>query len=401
MILENICRVVLIIKRGNGSNLQLHNHYTYQELMGGFMGLRFRRSIKISKGVKVNLGKTGVSTTFGTRGLHYTMHSSGRRTSSAGIPGTGLSFVSQSGGSHKRKSASSTRSKAQHKSYAQKQREAEYVKNSEMVDDYNELIDQIKSIHEECSDSVDWVEIRDRPAPFDTMYMGPYEAEARRALEAVKPSLIGRLIPSADRRRIESLEQEIQEARERDRQLYSDWENMRKLATQVIAGDIDSYFYVVSEMHPFDDILDFGSDFDIGTDIPDLMEVEFHAKTSKVVPNHVLSLTQTGKLSSKVMSKTMHFDIAQDYICSCVLRVAREMFALLPINRVVIHVVDEVEDVTGEKHDETVLSSLIRRDQLAGINFGLIDPSDTIESFDCNMNFKKTQGLKPVPRIEF
>ena len=101
------------------------------------------------------------------------------------------------------------------------------------------------------------------------------------------------------------------------------------------------------------------------------------------------------------MSKTMHFDIAQDYICSCVLRVAREMFALLPINRVVIHVVDEVEDVTGEKHDETVLSSLIRRDQLAGINFGLIDPSDTIESFDCNMNFKKTQGLKPVPRIEF
>ena len=38
------------------------------------MGLRFRRSIKISKGVKVNLGKTGVSTTFGRRGLHYTMH---------------------------------------------------------------------------------------------------------------------------------------------------------------------------------------------------------------------------------------------------------------------------------------------------------------------------------------
>lgn len=365
------------------------------------MGLRFRRSIKIAKGVKINLGKTGVSTTFGTRGLHYTMHSSGRRTSSAGIPGTGLSFVSYSGGSHKHKSASSKRFKAQQKAYVQKQKEAEYVRNSEMVDDYNELIDQIKSIHEECSDPVDWAEMRDRPAPFDTMYMGPYEAEARRALESAKPSLLGRFIPSADRRRVESLEKEIQEAQEKDRQLIADWENMRKLAIQVMTGDIDSYFYVVSEMHPFDEILDFGSDFDIGTDIPDLMEVEFHAKTAKVVPNHVLSLTQTGKLSSKVMSKTMHFDIAQDYICSCVLRVAREMFALLPITRVIIHVVDELEDVTGEKHDETVLSTAIRRDQLAGINFSLIDPSDTIETFECNMNFKKTQGLKPVPRIEF
>lgn len=31
----------------------------------------------------------------------------------------------------------------------------------------------------------------------------------------------------------------------------------------------------------------------------------------------------------------------------------------------------------------------------------MIDASDTIKTFECNMNFKKTQGLKPVPRIEF
>lgn len=63
------------------------------------------------------------------------------------------------------------------------------------------------------------------------------------------------------------------------------------MAEQVLNGDIDSRFYIVSEMHLFDESLDFGSDFDIGTDVPDLMEVEFHTKTSKVVPNHVLSLT--------------------------------------------------------------------------------------------------------------
>lgn len=379
------------------------------------MGLRFRRSVKICKGVKVNFGKTGASVSFGTRGLHHTIHTSGRKTTSAGIPGTGLSYVSSSGGkrkaSGKRRRTSSARNasaqaaKAQQRAYAQQQvqqqKEAEYAQNCEMVDDYNELIDQIRSIHDECSEPVDWIALRDKPAPFNPMYPGPFEVEARQVLESAKPSLFGKLVPAADKKRMQRLSDSVAEAREKDRQMYSDWENLKKLAVQVLSGDIDSYFYVVSEMHPFEEILDFGSDFDIGTDLPDIMEVEFHAKTSKVVPNHVLSMTQTGKLSSKPMTKTMHFDIVQDYICSCALRIAREMFALLPINRVVIHAMDTITDSGGNEFDDTVLSVLIERNQFEGINFDMIDASDTIESFKCNMNFKKTQGLKPVPRIEF
>ena len=45
-------------------------------------------------GVKVNLSKRGISTSFGTRGVHCTIGSNGRRTSSIGIPGTGISSVS-------------------------------------------------------------------------------------------------------------------------------------------------------------------------------------------------------------------------------------------------------------------------------------------------------------------
>lgn len=65
------------------------------------MGLRFRKSVKICKGVRVNFGKTGASVSVGTKGLHYTAHTSGRRTTSIGIPGTGLSYVSSSGGRRK------------------------------------------------------------------------------------------------------------------------------------------------------------------------------------------------------------------------------------------------------------------------------------------------------------
>jgi hypothetical protein len=55
--------------------------------------LRARRSIKIAPGVKINLNKKSASVTVGTKGAHYTASTNGTRTKTAGIPGTGLSYV--------------------------------------------------------------------------------------------------------------------------------------------------------------------------------------------------------------------------------------------------------------------------------------------------------------------
>jgi tetratricopeptide (TPR) repeat protein len=54
---------------------------------------RFRRSIKLGPGVRLNVGKTGIGVSAGVRGARRTFHSSGRETSSVGIPGTGLGYV--------------------------------------------------------------------------------------------------------------------------------------------------------------------------------------------------------------------------------------------------------------------------------------------------------------------
>lgn len=55
------------------------------------MGWRFRRSIKIFPGIRLNLSRSGVSTSVGVRGAHVTIgHGQVRKT--VGIPGTGLSY---------------------------------------------------------------------------------------------------------------------------------------------------------------------------------------------------------------------------------------------------------------------------------------------------------------------
>lgn len=56
------------------------------------MSLRFRRSVQIAPGVKLNLTKTGLGLTAGVRGAHYSVNTSGRVTRSVGIPGTGLYY---------------------------------------------------------------------------------------------------------------------------------------------------------------------------------------------------------------------------------------------------------------------------------------------------------------------
>jgi uncharacterized protein DUF4236/putative peptidoglycan binding protein len=59
------------------------------------MGFRFRRSLKILPGVRINLSGSGPSVSLGTRGLHYTIGPRGTRVT-AGLPGTGLSWTQYS-----------------------------------------------------------------------------------------------------------------------------------------------------------------------------------------------------------------------------------------------------------------------------------------------------------------
>lgn len=59
------------------------------------MGFRFRKSLKIAPGVRLNLSKSGVSASVGGRGATVNVSKRGTRTT-VGIPGTGLSYTKTS-----------------------------------------------------------------------------------------------------------------------------------------------------------------------------------------------------------------------------------------------------------------------------------------------------------------
>src|SRR4051812_4783227 len=61
------------------------------------MGLRFRRSVRLFPGVRLNFSHSGVSTSVGVRGASITLGARGVY-GNVGIPGSGLSYRTRLGG---------------------------------------------------------------------------------------------------------------------------------------------------------------------------------------------------------------------------------------------------------------------------------------------------------------
>jgi hypothetical protein len=57
------------------------------------MSFRFRRSISLGRGLRINLGKRGASLSIGRRGAAVNLNAHGTRTT-IGVPGTGMSWSS-------------------------------------------------------------------------------------------------------------------------------------------------------------------------------------------------------------------------------------------------------------------------------------------------------------------
>ena len=70
------------------------------------MGLKFRKSIKIAPGVKVNIGKKSAGVSIGGKYGGISMNSKTGTRARVSAPGTGMSYTTKVGSSHKKRSSS-------------------------------------------------------------------------------------------------------------------------------------------------------------------------------------------------------------------------------------------------------------------------------------------------------
>lgn len=63
------------------------------------MGMKFRKSIKLGGGTRLNLSKSGIGVSTGVKGFRVGTNTSGRSRVTSSLPGTGLSYVNEFGSS--------------------------------------------------------------------------------------------------------------------------------------------------------------------------------------------------------------------------------------------------------------------------------------------------------------
>lgn len=322
------------------------------------MGLRFRKSISLLPGVKLNIGTKSASISLGKKGMHYTMSTTGRKTVSVGLPGTGLSYVKTIGSGSKAKSSTGYKTPGAQKKPSEampalpsagknENSAAEREEAMEAVSQYEAYVDALKGLHKEVDATVDWNAI----AAGDTSAYG-YEA-------------------------------------------------LKDIAAGVLSGDVDRYYDAVERIQPYEDLREFGNSFEFGTDAPDFAEIQFGILEEEVMPVIEVTLTEAGKVSEKKLTKTKYYELLEDYVCSTCIRTARDTFALLPVDTIYVHAVKtEVNPATGLDEEETYVSVRFTRDWFEKVSFERIDPSQFMSLFECRMRCGKTTGFAPVIRLE-
>ncbi len=157
---------------------------------------------------------------------------------------------------------------------------------------------------------------------------------------------------------------------------------MRSLAKRVLAGDPQAYGEALNKLSAFGELSMLGSSIEIHVHHPRLLSCELMVNGRDAIPKEVKSLTAAGKLSVKAMPKARFHEHYQDYVCGCVLRVAREVLALLPLDVVIVTAkVSTLQASTGSDVEVPVLSVAIPRASLERLDFARLDPSDSMENF--------------------
>ena len=259
------------------------------------------------------------------------------------------------------------------------------------VETYENSIDLLLSVHKEQSIPVDWAKLAAALPPHQSPRLGRHEMAAefeRVASLSAQPPKNAR----AAKQEAELLDQRQAEARALDdkeaeaaRALYAteieEWENLRSLARRVLAGESRAYTEALSELSPFAQIESLGTSIQMTVQNAKAISCELKVNERDVVPTEVKGLTAVGKLSVKPMSKTRSHEIYQDHVCACALRLAREMFALLPVETVVVTaVINGVDSRTGNAAEVPILSLQVTRTELQRLDFARLDPSDAAEA---------------------
>lgn len=272
---------------------------------------------------------------------------------------------------------------------------------------YDDYVERLVSFHKSCRSVIDWNEIHSRGKPIEPVKSDENEKQAIIKRNQYNPTFFDKLFQRIEKRK-QSLEKAIEKARKDDEKAYqvdleeynndkSRWE----LSVKILDGNENAYAEVLEDMNPLKNLGDLGTMINFEVHNSKLIEINLFVNSDDVIPKEKVSLLKSGKLSVKPIPVSTFNELYQDHICSCILRVAREIFAILPVEVVLLNAIANMLNTSsGYMEEQAIISTVIPRKTVDDLNMAGIDPSDSLRNFVHNMDFKKAKGFKPVEKLD-
>ncbi len=293
------------------------------------------------------------------------------------------------------------------KQYAKEQMISEA---SDAVSEWQSGIHELVSLHTDPADEIDWSRELTKPEPSEPQRFTAHEAQAQHRVDVFKPRFWDFLFGGSDKR-LANLEEAVlcgraqddedyRAAVERYRTQLADWRADTDLARRLLAGEVSARKEVIEEMQSLS-----GEDL-IGTQISfsisdDFLHVRPHVHGDEIVPKVRRKQTQSGRLSESKMPVGEFNELYQDYVCSAALRVAGDMFALLPLDEVYVTcVANMLNTKTGHQENTPILSVRFVRETFRRLDRRHVDPSDSMRNFIHEMDFKRTRGFSGITPLD-
>jgi hypothetical protein len=260
------------------------------------------------------------------------------------------------------------------------------------VETYENQLQVLLSVHKEPCEEWDWLGLAaalPHPDPRN---------DFRRELGAQQFSLVAS--PGSQQASKAAVEharaldtQSFQEAAALHASETAEMKKLRELAHRVLSGEHMAFIEAFAEFNPVAEFSSVGSLRQFAIEGDDLIECVFKVHAGEAIPPQVKALTAGGKVSCKPMPKSQYHELYQDYVCACVIRMAREVFSMLPVTTLLATALaDALDPVTGKQSEQPVLSVAIPRAEVAAIDFDSVSATDAIDRFVHRGNFKVSRN---------
>jgi hypothetical protein len=422
--------------------------------MGSTMSLRFRRSIRIAPGLRLNVGMRGLSATVGPRGANLNIGPRGIY-SNLGIPGTGISSRERLSGGVERQGARDS-----YRMSMKQLRELERSNAMASASAEHEAAEQRLAglrgiLSARNREAYDWQAVwgsngEFQPSDFRqpipvfsestckatsarALPIGPWIAlyiicgalailfgsPAIRLLTIPFFALVALWLASTLKTRsalartdlknkslefesdLSHLTADYNAAQEKDRGAWIQAEAARETIRNAVAKEDLQTIVSVLENELQNESLPIPLVFELELDSTAEAKIEITLPDLDDIPPQVTSLTQRGKLSTKAMSQKDRTDVFADLCAALCLRLIYEAYRVVPsLTRLeVFGTTSGIDPATGHPHEFIALHVNTARAAIDALNLDNVDPSSALTALGGRLSCDRRGILTPLDGV--